>query len=56
VDPEAPKLSLEEWKYELAKLEHCMITPNRRVQFEDSDWFQREIFTFGDSIYQSWLF
>ena len=30
-----------------------MITPNRRVQFED--WFQRKIFTFGDSIYQSWL-
>ena len=53
MDPEAPKLSLEEWKYELAKLEHCMITPNRRVQFED--WFQRKIFTLGDSIYQSWL-
>ena len=30
-----------------------MITPNRRVQFEA--WFQRKIFTFWDSIYQSWL-
>ena len=41
------------WKYELAKFKHCMITPNRRVQFEA--WFQRKIFTFWDSIYQSWL-
>ena len=53
LDPEAPKLILDEWKYELAKFEQCMITPNRRVQFED--WFQRKIFKLGDSIYQSWL-
>ena len=53
LDPEAPKLILDEWKYELAKFEQCMITPNRRAQFED--WFQRKIFKLGDSIYQSWL-
>ena len=30
LDPEAPKLILDEWKYELAKFEQCMITPNRQ--------------------------
>ena len=37
----------------MAKFEHLMITPSRRVQFED--WFQKKNFTNNDAIYQSWL-